>query len=173
MELAPLRRETRKLIQQKTEFDDIYVADIEIGIYNWAINFCDKNKIPKSWKNPKFVMAYSNKARSVVVNLDPESYVKNKRLMERIKEGEFFPHEISFMKPENVFPEVWKDIMDKKIKKEEHIYEEKPEAMTNLFKCGKCKKRECTFQELQLRSCDEPMTLFITCINCGHRFRIG
>ena len=73
----------------------------------------------------------------------------------------------------NVYPEVWKDIIDNKMKKEQHIYEEKPAAMTTLFKCGKCKKRECMFQELQLRSCDEPMTLFITCINCGHRFRIG
>ena len=173
MELQQSRNAIRNMISRITSLDDVVCADIEIGIYNWTINFSDKNKIQKTWKNPKFIAMYQDKARSVVTNLDVNSYICNKRLIDRVNEHEFAPHDISFMKPENVFPEVWKDIIDAKLKKEQHIYEEKPAAMTTLFKCGKCKKRECMFQELQLRSCDEPMTLFITCINCGHRFRIG
>lgn len=173
MELPQVRTKLRKMIAAKSGFDDVMAADLEVGVYNWAIKFSETHKIQKAWRNPKFTSIYMDKARSVISNIDPESYIGNKRLVERINESEFFPHEVCFMKPENVFPEKWKDIIDKKMKKEEHVYEEKPAAMTNLFKCGKCKKRECMFQELQLRSCDEPMTLFITCINCGHRFRIG
>ena len=43
--------------------------------------------------------------------------------------------------------------------------------VTSFHKCGKCKKRETSFYELQTRSADEPMTTFITCLNCGHRWR--
>lgn len=155
------------------DMTDIGVQDLEAGIYNWAIEFAESKKITRNWKNNRFVRAYLDKAISLVSNLDAGSYIGNRRLPNRIKEQEFVPHELPFMLPENVYPEKWKAIIDKKQKKEEHIYEERPAAMTDLFKCGKCKKRECSYQELQLRSCDEPMTLFITCLNCGNRWRIG
>lgn len=46
-----------------------------------------------------------------------------------------------------------------------------PTAMTKMFRCGKCGKRECSFYQLQTRSADEPMTTFVTCCNCGNRWR--
>jgi DNA-directed RNA polymerase subunit M/transcription elongation factor TFIIS len=53
------------------------------------------------------------------------------------------------------------------MQRDEYIHNAKPAAMTNQFKCGRCKKNECSHHELQLRSCDEPATQFITCINCA------
>ncbi|KPI87332.1 transcription elongation factor-like protein [Leptomonas seymouri] len=38
--------------------------------------------------------------------------------------------------------------------------------VTQLFKCERCGKRECTFYELQVRGADEPTTKYITCLNC-------
>lgn len=38
-------------------------------------------------------------------------------------------------------------------------------------KCSKCKERNCSFQQRQTRSSDEPMTTFVTCHSCGHRWR--
>jgi transcription elongation factor S-II len=46
-------------------------------------------------------------------------------------------------------------------------------ATSDMFQCGKCKKRECTFYQKQTRSADEPMTVFITCKACGHEWRDG
>ncbi|PRP79729.1 hypothetical protein PROFUN_12663 [Planoprotostelium fungivorum] len=42
---------------------------------------------------------------------------------------------------------------------------------TNMFKCGKCGKRETTYFQLQTRSSDEPMTTFHECTNCGNRWK--
>jgi transcription elongation factor S-II len=127
----------------------------------------------KNWKVPRFVSIYTDKARSIISNLNPSSYVENFRLLSRLNESEFLPHEIAFMSPDAIFPEKWKQIIDERVKKELNVFDEKPQAMTNQFKCGKCKKRDCIYQELQLRSADEPMTLFITCLNCGNRWKIG
>ena len=41
--------------------------------------------------------------------------------------------------------------MDDKCKREKIMYEDKPEAMTDRFKCGRCKSRKCTYYELQTK----------------------
>lgn len=146
--------------------------DLERGVYNWCIEQSNVHKIVRNWKSPRFVHLYKDKARSIVNNLDTTSYVGNQRLLSRLNDNEFAPHETPFMKPENLYPERWAAILDLKMKKDMHVFEEKPKAMTDEFKCGKCKNRRCVYQELQVRSADEPMTLFITCLNCGHKWKI-
>ena len=44
-------------------------------------------------------------------------------------------------------------------------------AETDQFKCGRCKQRKCKYYQLQTRSADEPMTTFVTCVNCGNRWK--
>lgn len=159
-----------------SKFPDISAKaaeDLEKGVFNWCIDQCVGYKIARNWKNPRFVHLYKDKARSIMCNLDDKSYVGNNRLIVRLtKEKEFPPHDLPYMKPENLYPEQWAKILDNKMKKDMHIFEAKPVAMTDEFKCGKCKKRECVYQELQVRSADEPMTIFITCLNCGHKWKI-
>lgn len=45
------------------------------------------------------------------------------------------------------------------------------QATTNQFQCGKCRKWETTYFQMQTRSADEPMTTFVQCVNCGARWR--
>jgi DNA-directed RNA polymerase subunit M/transcription elongation factor TFIIS len=40
-----------------------------------------------------------------------------------------------------------------------------------MFKCPKCRTYNTTYYPLQTRSADEPMTNFVTCHNCDHRFK--
>jgi len=42
---------------------------------------------------------------------------------------------------------------------------------TDMFTCGKCKQKKCTYTQLQTRSSDEPMTTFVYCMNCGNRWK--
>ena len=120
-----------------------------------------------------FQYLYINKAKLLIENIDENSYVKNKRLKQRILDKEFKPHELSFMESTNIFPEIWNNILDMKMKQEENFHNSKQVAKTDVFKCGKCKKRECSYYELQVRSADESSTIFVTCLNCGNRWRIG
>eukprot|EP01130_Rhizamoeba_saxonica_P002771 TRINITY_DN12533_c0_g1_i1.p1 TRINITY_DN12533_c0_g1~~TRINITY_DN12533_c0_g1_i1.p1 ORF type:complete len:305 (+),score=84.28 TRINITY_DN12533_c0_g1_i1:39-953(+) len=47
----------------------------------------------------------------------------------------------------------------------------KEEASCTSFYCGKCKQNKTTYFQLQTRSADEPMTTFVTCVNCGNHWR--
>jgi transcription elongation factor S-II len=40
-----------------------------------------------------------------------------------------------------------------------------------FFKCRKCKSMKTTFQQMQTRGGDEPMTNFIICHECGHEWK--
>ena len=42
---------------------------------------------------------------------------------------------------------------------------------TNEYKCFKCNQRNCHYSQAQTRSADEPMTIFITCLSCGNKWK--
>jgi transcription elongation factor S-II len=89
-----------------------------------------------------------------------------------LTDKEFSPHEIPFMTPDNMFPELWSEMIDIKLKLYEQIGENNLQAMTDQFVCGRCKKREVSYYELQTRSGDESMTIFAKCINCGNSWKM-
>ena len=171
--MDPRREAVLALLIDKSGLPEEDVRNIEIGIYNWALVKCDEKKIVKNWKSPRFVNIYGEKARSIICNLDPTSYVGNARLVERIRDKEFQPHELSDMKPENVYPEMWREAVETYINKTEHSYEKSDMTMTDLFKCGKCKNRKVSYIEKQVRSADEATSIFCICTVCGHRWRMG
>jgi DNA-directed RNA polymerase subunit M/transcription elongation factor TFIIS len=153
--------------------DERQASDMEIGVYNFALEYATDHKVLKDWSNPRFAGLYQAKARSVLANITPTAYVGNPRLLQRLRDGEFAPHEVATMRPENTFPERWQGALDVKLAHDEYMNTAKPAAMTDQFKCKRCHKRECVYQEIQLRSSDEPMSIFVTCLTCGSRWRIG
>ena len=68
-------------------------------------------------------------------------------------------------------PKKWEALIEQKIKRDKAKYETKIQAATDIFKCRKCKSNECTYYQMQTRSADEPMTTFVSCINCGNRWK--
>ncbi|SGY38083.1 BQ5605_C003g01955 [Microbotryum silenes-dioicae] len=47
------------------------------------------------------------------------------------------------------------------------------QAETDAFQCGKCKQRRTMYYQMQTRSADEPMTTFVTCLNCNNRWKFS
>jgi transcription elongation factor S-II len=109
----------------------------------------------------------------VFSNIHPKSPVNNPRLLHRIKEGEFALSDLPALTSYEMYPENWFTLKDKLLQREQKILEGNKSRATDQFKCRRCHKRECTYYELQTRSADEPMTIFITCLNCGKEWRQG
>lgn len=166
-------RETVRNSLSHLGLDMLDVMNIEIGIYNATLDFATKYKLMKNWKNARFVNIYKQKALSVFANLNPDSYIGNKQLMQRLKDKEFQAQDIPFMHHISLYPKSWEDLLKRKQKDDFLSVDQKPEAMTSEFKCGKCGKRECIFHQVQLRSCDEPMTIIIKCVHCNNQWRQG
>ena len=78
---------------------------------------------------------------------------------------------LAFMTHQELNPDKWKKLIETKMKRDKIIYDTKIAASTDTFTCGKCKSNECTYYQMQTRSADEPMTTFVTCINCGNRWK--
>ena len=153
------------------KFSEEAVCALEMAIFKVALDNATKVFIPRSWKSQPFRDIYKQICRSVLWNIHPSSPVGNSRLLERALEGEFELAAIPAMTSYEMFPEHWKAMADKQLIREQKILEGDKSRATDAYKCHRCGKRECTYYELQTRSADEPMTIFIACVNCGKRWR--
>ena len=114
---------------------------------------------------------YIQKAQEILADLQREP------MHSQIVEDTFdrFPlSEIAYKTYIERNPRKWK-INQERQEMNNKLMDSKVTATTDQFQCGKCKKRECTYYTLQLRSADEPETVFITCMNavCGNKWKIG
>ena len=115
-------------------------------------------------------MRYKNRIRSRVANLkDP----KNPALRTNYLGGAITAQKLAKMTPEEMASDEMKNLRERFVK--EAINDAQLATVqgtkTDLLKCGKCKKRDCTYNQLQTRSADEPMTTFVMCNSCGHRWK--
>ena len=152
--------------------DEQLSRNIEKNIYNILINNAIENNINRKWSNKIFLNLYLSKIRSIYNNLNKDSYVKNYYLIDKIKNGDIKPDDLSKLSVYEIHPENWREIIDEKIKRDKMKYEIKPESMTERYKCRKCGSRKCSYYELQTRSADEPMTQFFTCLDCKNRWKM-
>jgi transcription elongation factor S-II len=127
--------------------------------------------VPLTWDHTMFQWIYSMITKRTVTNFHPDSYVGNKSLIERWKEGEFTIESIAHWTPYELNPANWKELKDQQFRRDKRILEGNLAMATDRFRCSQCKKKMCSYYELQTRSADEPMTIFISCLNCGKHWK--
>jgi len=135
------------------------------------IDISKKKNINRYWSNVVFKNLYLSKIRSLYVNINKDSYVKNENFLKRILSNDIDIKTISYLEIYDIYPENWKYLIELRTKQDKIKYEIKPEAMTTLFKCRKCGSRSTSYYEVQTRAADEPMTQFITCLDCNTRWK--
>jgi len=151
--------------------DEDDILDLERGIYNATLEDAKKHMIPLTWDHEVFQWMYKMIAKRTLTNFHPESYIGNKTLIERWKEGEFTLESIGHWSPYELNPANWKDLKDQQFRRDKRILEGNLAMATDRFRCSQCKKKMCSYYELQTRSADEPMTIFISCLNCGKHWK--
>lgn len=142
-----------------------YSTNIEKAVHNWALKEATNRKVVKKWDNPYFVQIYIDHLRSIFINL------KNPKLLELIKSGELKAQNVPFMTHQEICPEKWEELIQAKMKRDKTKFEQNVEASTDTFTCRKCWQKKCTYYQLQTRSADEPMTVYISCTVCGNRWK--
>ena len=140
-------------------------SNLETGIYNATLEKAEQYNVVKRWDSVGFVQLYSNKLRSIIRNMD------NPELLERIQSKTIKAHKVAFMGHQDMHPTRWKALIEAKKLKDENRYAPRVEASTDNFTCHKCQSKKCSYYQLQTRSADEPMTTFVTCLDCGKRWK--
>jgi len=165
-----IRNQSHALLDKIVE-NEKKSRQIEQSIYNSSIQYSSENNIKRNWSNKIFKSLYLSRIRSIYTNLREDSYLQNKNLKTKILENDIDPRKISSLSNYDIFPEVWEELLQKLAEKDKLKYDLKPEAMTDMFKCRKCGSRSCSYYEFQTRSADEPMTQFITCLDCNNNWK--
>ena len=142
------------------------VQNMEKSIYNACLKDAGARTIVKKWDNPSFVQLYLDRLRSIYVNLQESTEFK-----ERLLNKTILPQNVGAMTHQDMAPARWQKLIEEKKIRDENKYAPKLEASTDNFTCRKCKSKKCSYYQLQTRSADEPMTTFVTCIECGSRWK--
>lgn len=115
---------------------------------------------------------YKQKIRTLFVNLKDKN---NPGLRETVVSGDLVVEKFTRMSSQDMASEERK-AADNKIK-EENLFKSlsaaEQQAETDAFQCSRCKQRKCRYRQAQTRSADEPMTTFVTCTNCGNRWKFS
>jgi DNA-directed RNA polymerase subunit M/transcription elongation factor TFIIS len=142
----------RDRVREKFESEEI-----EHAILNRCVNDAQKWFVDIDWNNPVFVDMYRSRAvslypyRKMAANLTPTEFVDSTAV--------------------DLNPKRWKEMIQKIIDKEKAMYSKKSTASIFMF-CSSCKKKtRCDYYQLQTRSADEPMTTFVTCLECDKRWK--
>ncbi|ESQ52526.1 hypothetical protein EUTSA_v10016682mg [Eutrema salsugineum] len=140
------------------------------------VNGCDPFRVAVSVESHMFEKlgrstgAEKAKYRSIMFNLRDSN---NPDLRRRVLTGEVPPEKLITLSAE--------EMASDKRKQENNQIKEKflfnceqgpaPKASTDQFKCGRCGQRKCTYYQMQTRSADEPMTTYVTCVNCNNHWK--
>jgi transcription elongation factor S-II len=157
------RSNIRKKLDEKLN-NEKNSSNLEKGIFNYALKEADQRKIVKKWDNKYFIQIYLDRLRTIYTNL-------NDTIVEQVTSGAIKPHIVAFMTHQELQPDKWTALIDAKSKRDANKFEVNIAAATDTFTCRKCKGNQCTYYQLQTRSADEPMSVYISCCNCGNRWK--
>ena len=182
-ETDPIRRNTKKLlfefIAKSKKTKEIYMKNKSkegteeqylTKIKGIAIKIEEKMKL--EYILSRNLTKYKQHTKSLISNLS-----KNDELVSKILLGELPPEKVATMDPTEMMS---KEEQEKIKKKKEELFDSRRSDwnmvhgdinVSGQYKCGKCKSNRTTYTQIQIRRADEPMTTFVTCLNCGNGWK--
>jgi transcription elongation factor S-II len=162
-----------KAIENFTELlgDKDLSTTLESSVLHVISDQALKEGIDVDWGNRVFWSMYRSRAISIYENLR-DGYVQNsEKWSDKLKSGEVTPRAFAEMTAVDMYPRRWKESIEQIIEAEKKLYSKKDSASIFLY-CSRCKKQaKCDYYQLQTRSADEPMTTFVTCLECDRRWK--
>lgn len=179
----------------RAKFADVFgngagIRNAEKSLYNWAVSTTRERGDVASWENKMFRWRYKQKLLHLLTELKRGEAVaadisvtggrvnlKLKivpQLFYRLKSKQLEMRKLAQYTPDVLWPDgPWvraalklkeRELAIERAKMSEKDYE-------GLFKCGRCKSTKTDYYQLQTRSADEPMTTYVTCKNCGSKWK--
>jgi DNA-directed RNA polymerase subunit M/transcription elongation factor TFIIS len=130
---------------------------IEAAILNRCITDAQRWYVDIDWETPAFLEMYRSRAmslyacRALADSMNPEEFANSSEV--------------------DLHPERWMTLLNQVAERDKALYSKKKTANTQMY-CSGCKKKtNCDYYQMQTRSADEPMTTFVTCLECEKRWK--
>lgn len=137
--------------------DKFRSEEIENAILNRCVHDAQRWLIDVDWEAPVFKELYRARAmslygaRKLSETMTPEEFVNTTEVDRN--------------------PERWMSKLKDVAEKDKALYNRKTTASAQMY-CSGCKRKtNCDYYQLQTRSADEPMTTFVTCLECDKRWK--
>ena len=149
---------------------DINNSDAKIELKKKIIEI--ENKLYETFKGET---AYLNRVLEINYNLKDE---KNDEFRDKIINGIITPEDLCTMSGTEMMSKKKQELIEKEIEKKaeearSNWTEKHGQITEGVYRCRNCGCKKTIQHEQQTRSADEPMTLFITCLNCKNTWRGG
>lgn len=152
--------------------------------YNEGVSIGKTKEIEKEIQNStRDISSYKDKCRSLLFNLKRNSSLRS-RIMSGVVSAQrlmkMSSTELATQEKVAARQKLVEDIQDSRRLDWEQANEDKINEQcgitgdllnASLFTCGRCKSTKTTSTQKQTRSADEPMTVFVYCMNCGNRWK--
>ena len=126
---------------------------------------CAKHEIEVTWNNPAFWNHYRGRCIQFYENMQQNGWI------EKLTKGETKIETFAEMTVVDLNPKRWKAQIEAQIEKDKKLFSRSGVASIYFF-CSGCKKKtKCDYYQMQTRSADEPMTTFVTCLECDKRWK--
>lgn len=142
----------RNLVRDKFDSNEVEIAILRKCVADAQAWFIDQ-----TWDNSVFRNMYRNRAidlyryRHLMTTMSTDDFVNSTPIIQN--------------------PERWTEIVLSTSEKEKATHSKKQTASI-FMDCRRCRKKtRCDYYQMQTRSADEPMTTFVTCLECDLRWR--
>jgi len=142
----------RDLVRQRFDSNDIEDAILRRCVADAQTWFVDID-----WENHVFREMYRSRAMSLYRSkhlsklMDPTTFANTSELERN--------------------PQRWGELLAKAAEADRALYSKKTTASIIMY-CNSCKRKtKCDYYQMQTRSADEPMTTFVTCLECDKRWK--
>ncbi len=138
---------------------------LENEIYKYTMKQANSRKIMASFNNIYFQIIYKDRLQTIWLHLK-----KHSEEIEKLKNNNLSVKELANATHQELEPDLWEPFIKRKQMIDKNKYDN-PKKISSEFTCRKCKSNNCSHYQLQTRSADEPMTTFVSCQDCGHRWK--
>ena len=142
----------RTVVKERFESEEV-----EIAILNRCVKEAEKWYVDIDWDSRAFREMYRGRAislypyRDMIETMGVDGFVSSSTVERN--------------------PSMWADVLQKAHEKDKAKFAKKATANIELW-CRSCKKvSKCDYYQVQTRSADEPMTTFVTCLECDTRWK--
>lgn len=167
-EITDLRNRCKASLKRRLpDAEEKSITNLERTIYNYSV----KRILPTNDNTPAFSQFYRRRVSTIFacIDYDPklQSNLTTGNFICKLIERSFYAYELSSKVQQDY--ESIKTHLENLKKKTDKAFA----PQEGLFQCGRCKSKKTTHYQLQTRSADEPMTTFVTCLNCHKRWKMN